>query len=134
MPVNSLKIKLNIFALGLAVIVVGMAVFGAFGQAAAATPPIDCTKPLSVDQRILCPEQTGVGERSGLDGLMAWLFNPASEETLFPPKANQAVTDRKNPDKYSEVPLPVAWPLFGAALLGIGYLGRHRKKRPVQEK
>ena len=134
MPVNSLKIKLNIFGLGVAVIVGGMAVFGACGHAAAATPPVDCSKSQSARGRSLCPDLAAMSERSGVVDLMAWLFNPASEDNIsLSPKANRAVNDVENPDKISEVPLPLAWPLFGAALLGIGYLGRQRRKKPVHE-
>ncbi|WP_373087016.1 hypothetical protein [Sneathiella sp.] len=133
MSVNSLWIKLKVLGLGLAVVIGGMALLGGAHRAAAATMTQECSGDMSSANRAACLEDPRSMAYTPAYNFMSWFLNIPPEEALFAEEVPKSAKNLENPDDISTVPLPLAWPLFGAALVGIGYLGRRKKRKAIQE-
>lgn len=64
---------------------------------------------------------------------MAWLYDEDNPFFWVGTEFGKGLSNFRIYQTVSAVPLPAALPMFGAALLGIGYLSRRRKKMAEQE-
>jgi hypothetical protein len=64
---------------------------------------------------------------------MAFLYDTAVPFDWFIDDVGKGLSNYRIYSTVSAVPLPAALPLFGAALLGMGYLGRRKKKKALQD-
>ena len=96
----------------------------------AAASSADCLKPLSIQEQMACNEKQQTAE-SGFSTAVAWLF-PSAEDKIT--KTSERALSAQGEKKPGEGALSfdslstTGLMLFGAALVGIAYLGRRRRR------
>ncbi|MEX1034657.1 MAG: hypothetical protein WDZ54_01780 [Sneathiella sp.] len=137
MSVKFLNIQLSSVALAFAIVMVGISGFGTAGPAQASTSSsVDCLKPLSLQEQATCNKEKQATE-SGPGAAVAWLFPPADDRVTEKSQLDVKVKGEGalvESGRRADSPSSTGLLLFAVALVGIMYLGRRRRKIPIQGK
>jgi|TARA_R110000772_G_scaffold261499_1_gene380003 hypothetical protein len=136
MSAKLMKMQLIAIAAGLAVLALSIPGPGSASTARAAAPSADCLKSVSIQEQVTCNKESQAA-KSGFETVAAWIY----------PSVDEKVTTAKKPGVKAKNEAGAAGGgllsddlpatglmLFGAALVGIAYLGRRRRKAQMQGK